>query len=87
MERSCRALVDAGCISALSTTENDDLCDPTAALWPILEAHREQLLRHSMRLMNGHAADAEDALSVATLEAAESYPPVLPNPSPMFGRG
>jgi RNA polymerase sigma factor (sigma-70 family) len=45
-----------------------------AAFWTLWLAHRDELRRQSLRLSNGHRADAEDALSEAMLKAAQAFP-------------
>ena len=45
-----------------------------AEFWPIWLTHRDYLFRYSLRFSSGNAADAEDALSEATLKAAHAFP-------------
>lgn len=62
-------IILAQSVDRISTNRDD-----RSAFWAIWLAHRDDLVRHSMRFSGGNHAEAEDALSEAMLKAAQAYP-------------
>jgi RNA polymerase sigma factor (sigma-70 family) len=77
MEESSAATRAANCALSLANqpeegAERDtDIID--TKFWQLWTRHIQLLKKMARRWMNGHAADAEDALSTAAIKAASSY--------------
>src|SRR2546423_7891072 len=66
---ACPATILAQSIDRLPADANERAVSTT--FWALWLAHRDDLSRHSLRLLGGNNADADDALSEAMVRAAQ----------------